>query len=209
MGLSGCGFVWPVLFVVGVVDRLLSPSKSLLVLSGFGLSLRRLLRGVAVCWPVLAVVSRLLCWRLSSVSRLLCWRLSSVSSASASKNTASRTAKLLEEKQVVTVRRIEGCTNEYQFCRKVLKFLKRTVAKRTRPLLPKRPALRNFRGKLSQLRTKRALKRAKERDERERKAWEKANPKQAAILKEIKELGKATGNHFQAFLDNCHRLKTA
>ena len=129
--------------------------------------------------------------------------------ANASARTAARTVKLLEEKEVVTVRRIEGCTNEYQFCRKVLKFLKRTVAKRTRPLLTKRPALRNFRGKLSQLRTERALKQAKERDERERKAWEKANPKQAAILKEIKEIGKATGNFARAFLDNCDRLKTA
>ena len=129
--------------------------------------------------------------------------------ANASKNTASRTAKILEEKEVVTVRRIEGCTSEYKFCRKVLKFFGRTVPKRPGGLSPKRPALRNFGGRLSQLRQQRALRQAKERDKREREAWKKANPKQAAILKEIKELGKATGNHFQAFLDNCHRLKTA
>ena len=51
--------------------------------------------------------------------------------ANASARTAARTVKLLEAKEVVKVRRIQGFTNEYQFCRKVLKLLKRTVAKRT------------------------------------------------------------------------------
>ena len=51
--------------------------------------------------------------------------------ANTSKNTASRTAKLLEEKKVVNVRRIQGCTSEYKFCRKVLKLFGRTVPKKT------------------------------------------------------------------------------
>ena len=51
--------------------------------------------------------------------------------ANASKNTASRTAKLLEEKEVVTVRRFQGFANEYKFCRKVLKLFGRTVPKKT------------------------------------------------------------------------------
>ena len=46
-------------------------------------------------------------------------------------------------------------------------------------------------------------------DEERRKAWEKANPKETAILKEINQIGKATGNFFKAWTDNCHRLKTA
>ena len=56
--------------------------------------------------------------------------------ANASKNTASRTAKLLEEKKVATVRRIQGCTNEYKFCQKVIKCFGRTVPKRPRGLSP-------------------------------------------------------------------------
>ncbi len=51
--------------------------------------------------------------------------------ANASKNTASRTARLLEEKEVVKVRRFQGFTNEYKFCRKVLKLFGRTVPKTT------------------------------------------------------------------------------
>ena len=51
--------------------------------------------------------------------------------ANASARTAARTVKILEEKQVVNVRRIQGFANEYQFCKKVLKILKRTVAKTT------------------------------------------------------------------------------
>ena len=129
--------------------------------------------------------------------------------AHTSKNSASRTAKLLEEKEVVNVRRIQGCTSEYKFCRKVLKFFKGTVPKRPRGLSPKRPALRNFGGRLSQLRTERAIQQAKMRDEERRKAWKKENPKKAAILKEINDIGKATGNFARAFLDNCHRLKNA
>ncbi len=129
--------------------------------------------------------------------------------ANASKNTVSRTAKLLEEKQVVTVRRIQGCTSEYKFCRKVLKFFGRTVPKRPRGLSPKRPALRNFGGRLSQLRTERAKRQAQQRDLEQREAWKKAHPREAAILEEIKAIGRATGNYAKAFLDNCHRLKTA
>ncbi len=129
--------------------------------------------------------------------------------ANASKNTASRTAKLLEEKEVINVRRIQGCTSEYKFCRKVLKFFGRTVPKRPGGLSPKRPAIRNFGGRLSQLRTQIAIQQAKMRDEQRRKEREKENPKQAAILKEINDIGKATGNFLQAFLDNCHRLKDA
>ena len=129
--------------------------------------------------------------------------------ANASARTAARTAKLLEEKQIVTVRRIQGFTNEYKFCHKVLKFLKRTVAKRPGGLLPKRHPLRNFRGRLSQLRTERAKRQAQQRDLEQREAWKKANPREAAILEEIKAIGRATGNYAKAFLDNCHRLKTA
>lgn len=129
--------------------------------------------------------------------------------AHASKNTASRTIKLLEEKQVVKIRRIQGCTSEYKFCRKVLKFFGRTVPKRPGGLSPKRPSLRNSGRRLSELRTERAIQQAKERAEERREAWKKANPKEAAILKEINEIGKATGNFFQAWKDNCHRLKTA
>ena len=129
--------------------------------------------------------------------------------AHASKNTASRTAKLLEEKQVVTVRRIQGCANEYKFCRKVLKLFGKTVAKRPGGLLPKGHPLRNSGRRLSQLRTERAIRQAEIRDQERRIAWEKANPKQAAILKEIHEIGKATGNFFKAWNDNCHRLITA
>ena len=54
-----------------------------------------------------------------------------------------------------------------------------------------------------------AIQQAKIRDEQRRKAWEMANPKQAAIQKEIYEIGKATGNHLKAWIDNAHRLKTA
>ena len=129
--------------------------------------------------------------------------------ANASKNTASRTAKLLEEKEVVTVRRIQGCTSEYKFCRKVLKLFGRTVPKRARGLSPKRPALKNVGRRLSQIRAERTLRQAKIRHEKEREAWKKANPKKAAILKEINDIGKATGNYAKAFLDNCHRLKNA
>lgn len=129
--------------------------------------------------------------------------------ANASARTAARTVKILEEKEVVKVRRFQGFTNEYQFCKKVLKILKRTVAKRPRGLLPKRHPLRNVGIKLSQLRTERAKRQALQRDKERRKAWEKANPKQAAILKEINDIGKATGNYFKAFLDNCHRLNNA
>lgn len=127
--------------------------------------------------------------------------------AHTSARTASRTAKLLEEKEVVNVRRIQGYTNEYQFCRKVLKFLKRTVAKKTRGLLPKGHPLRNFRGRLSQLRTHRAIHQAQKRAQERRIAWEKANPKLAAIQKAINEQGKATGNYFQAFKDHFELLK--
>ncbi len=129
--------------------------------------------------------------------------------ANTSKNTASRTARLLEEKEVVKVRRFQGFTNEYKFCRKVLKLFGRTVPKRPRGLSPKRHPLRNVGRKLSQIRAERAKRQAQERDKERRKAWEKANPKQAAILKEINDIGKATGNYFKAFLDNCHRLKNA
>ena len=129
--------------------------------------------------------------------------------AGASKNTASRTAKLLEKKEVVKIRRIEGCTSEYKFCRKVLKFFGRTIAKRPGGPMPKRPAIRNFDGRLSQIRAEKAKRQALERDLERRKAWEKANPKKAAILKEINDIGKATGNFARAFLDNCHRLNTA
>ena len=103
--------------------------------------------------------------------------------ANASPRTADRTVKILEEKEVVTVRRIQGCTSEYKFCRKVLKLFGRTVPKRPRGLSQKRPALRNSGRRLSQLRTERAIQQAKIRDEERRKAWEKANPKETAILK--------------------------
>ena len=129
--------------------------------------------------------------------------------ANASPRTAARTVKILEEKEVVKVKRFQGFANEYQFCKKVLKLLKRTVAKRPRGLLPKGHRLRNYRGKLSLLRNQMAIQQAKIRDEQQRKAWEMANPKQAAILKEINDIGKATGNFARAFLDNCHRLKDA
>ena len=129
--------------------------------------------------------------------------------ANTSKNTASRTAKILEQKEVVKIRRIEGCTSEYKFCRKVLKFFKGTVPKRPGGLLTKRPALRNFEGRLSQIRAEKAKRQAHERDLERRKAWEKANPKEAAITKAILEQGKATGNYFKAFFDHYGRPKTA
>ncbi len=129
--------------------------------------------------------------------------------ANASKNTVSRTAKLLEEKQVVTIRRIQGCTSEYKFCRKVLKLFGRTVPKRPGGLSPKRPSLKNVGRKLSQIRAERAKRQAQQRDLEQREAWKKANPREAAILEEIRKIGKATGNYARAFLDNCHRLKTA
>ena len=129
--------------------------------------------------------------------------------AHASPRTAARTVKILEEKEVVKVKRFQGVTNEYQFCKKVLKLLKRTVAKRPRGLLPKGHRLRNYRGKLSLLRNQIAIQQAKMRDEERRKEREKANPKEAAILKEINDIGKATGNYFKAFWDNWPRLKDA
>ena len=63
--------------------------------------------------------------------------------ANASARTAARTVKILEEKQVVNVRRIQGVTNEYQFCKKVLKILKRTVDKRTGPKERRKKAFSN------------------------------------------------------------------
>ena len=129
--------------------------------------------------------------------------------AHASKNTASRTAKLLEEKEVVKIRRIEGCTSEYKFCRKVLKLFGRTVPKRPGGLSPKRPALRNSGRRLSQIKTQKAISLAQKRDEERRKAYKEANPEQAAITEAILEQGKATGNYFKAFWDHYGRPKTA
>ncbi len=129
--------------------------------------------------------------------------------ANASARTAARTAKLLEEKQVVTIRRIQGFTSEYKFCHKVLKFLKRTVAKRPGGLSPKRPSLKNVGRKLSQIRAERAKRQALQHDLEQREARKKANPKLAAILEEINQIGKATGSYAKVFADNCHRLKTA
>ena len=129
--------------------------------------------------------------------------------ANASARTAARTVKILEEKQVVNVRRFQGFANEYQFCKKVLKFFKRTVAKTPRELLPKRHPLRNVGRRLSQIRTERAIQQAKMRDEERRKAWEKANPKQTAIIKALKEQAKTPAEYFKALRTNLNRLANA
>lgn len=129
--------------------------------------------------------------------------------ANTSPRTAARTVKLLEQKEVVKIRRIQGCTSEYKFCRKVLKFFGRTVDKRPGGPMPKRPAIRNFGGRLSQIRAEKALRLAHERDKERRKAYEEAHPEHAAITKAILEQGKATGNYFKAFWDHYGRPKTA